>query len=136
MNCPNCKRAMVQLFLTEACDYCDYGPPQAKLHKGFIVMRPTDGDPFEEYVFRTKVDAERWRTAAGRESCEIRSVYSLMPFRWHLSTGTLRDLVLADHMFEIFKDHRHEPLSHRAFLGESQLSLEPTAKSIEVEVKG
>jgi len=108
---------MVQLFLTQACDYCDYGVPKERLHRGFIVYRGiADSGQCEEYVFRTRMDAERWRTAAGREGCEIFEVYSLTPFRWHLSRGTLRDVVLADHMFEIFPDHRYEPLPHRAFL--------------------
>jgi hypothetical protein len=116
---------MVQLFLTQACDYCDYGLPRDRLHRGFIVYRP-EAEPRgrEEYVFRTRMDAERWRTAAGRDECEIQEVYSLSPFRWHLSRGTLRDVVLADHMFEIFPDHRYEPLPHRAFLATDADTLE------------
>ena len=119
MYCEKCRRKMVQLFLSMACDHCDYGVAKDRLHRGYVVYRgSTEGvAPFEEYVFRTRMDAERWRTAAGREGCEIREVYSLSAFRWHLSRGTLRDVVLADHMFEIFPDHRYEPLPHRAFLG-------------------
>lgn len=116
--CPKCKRLMTQLFLSQACDHCDYGVTKDRLHRGFIVHRESDADSesIAEYVFRTRMDAERWRTAAGREGCEIHEVYSLTPFRWNLSRGTLRDVVLADQMFEIFPDHRYEPLPHRAFL--------------------
>ena len=125
MQCSTCKREMVQLFLTQACDYCDYGVPKERLHRGFIVYRvAADSGSCEEYVFRTRMDAERWRTAAGREGCTIHEVYSLMPFRWHLSRGTLRDVVLADHMFEIFPDHRYEPLPHRAFLATEPTTVE------------
>jgi hypothetical protein len=117
MYCEKCRRQMVQLFLSQACDHCDYGVPKDRLHRGFVVHRGAGDAPnCEEYVFRTRMDAERWRVAAGREGCEIREVYSLTPFRWHLSRGTLRDVVLADHMFEIFPDHKYEPLPHRAFL--------------------
>lgn len=117
MQCKSCKREMVQLFLSQKCDYCDYGLPLERLHRGFIVFRQMQGPGVrEEYVFRTGMDAERWRTAAGREDCEIREIYSLTPYRWHLSRGTLRDVALADHMFEIYPDHRYEPLPHRAFL--------------------
>ena len=117
MYCEKCRRQMVQLFLSQACDHCDYGVPKERLHRGFVVHRDaSEAGSCEEYVFRTRMDAERWRVAAGREGCEIREVYSLTPFRWHLSRGTLRDVVLADHMFEIFPDHRYEPLPHRAFL--------------------
>jgi hypothetical protein len=128
---------MVQLFLTMACDYCDYGVPKEKLHRGFIVYRAatpgaaSDRNSVEEYVFRTRMDAERWRTAAGREGCSINEVYSLMPFRWHLSRGTLRDVVLADHMFEIFPDHRYEALPHRAFLAADQSDPEREAISLD-----
>jgi hypothetical protein len=125
MRCQICKRVMVQLFLTQACDHCDYGVARERLHRGFIVFRGGPEEPnCEEYVFRTRMDAERWRTAAGREECEIREVYSLSAFRWHLSRGTLRDVVLADHMFEIFPDHRYEPLPHRAFLATHQTPLD------------
>lgn len=117
MQCQTCKREMIQLFLTQACDHCDYGVPKERLHRGFVVYRgANENGTCEEYVFRTRMDAERWRTAAGREGCDIHEVYSLSAFRWHLSRGTLRDVVLADHMFEIFPDHRYEPLPHRAFL--------------------
>jgi len=134
MQCPVCKREMVQLFLTQVCDYCDYGIPKERLHRGFVVYRdPGEARSREEYVFRTRLDAERWRTAAGREECEIVQVYSLTPFRWHLSRGTLRDVVLADHMFEIFPDHRFEPLPHRAFLAGSTDSEPDATKTQELE---
>jgi hypothetical protein len=121
--CPTCKRLMVQLFLTTACDYCDYGVPKDSLHRGFIVYRadltPSEtGSIGDEYVFRSRMDAERWRTAAGREDSAIRTVYSIQPFRWHLSRGTLRDVVLADHMAEVYETHKYEPLPHRVFLGD------------------
>lgn len=116
MRCTTCKREMVQLFLSEACDHCDFGPPKEKLHTGFVVYPKSEDKVREEYVFRTPLDAERWRAAAGRDGCEIRRVYSTAPFRWHLSRGSLRDAVLADHVFEVFTDHRFEQLPHRAFL--------------------
>lgn len=123
MQCTTCKREMVSLFLSLACDHCDFGVPENKLHRGFVVYS-SDFDsplPHEEYVFRSRMDAERWRSASGREGCGIFKVFSLMPFHWHLSRGTLRDVVLADHLFEVFADWRYEPLPHRCFLGEKQV---------------
>jgi len=109
---------MKQIFLTVACDYCDFGIPKERLHRGFVVYRgPDTSGATEEYVFRTLIDAQRWQTVAGREDNQIYEVFSLNPFRWHLSRGTLRDVVLADHMVEIFPDHRYQPLPNRAFLG-------------------
>ncbi len=40
------------------------------------------------------------------------------PFRWRRSGGFIEDLELADHLYEIFEDHRFEPGPHRAFLSE------------------
>jgi len=116
MQCSTCKREMVSLFLTQACDYCDYGVPKERLHRGFIVCQPDLQIPQDEYVFRTRLDAERWRVVSGRENCGIYMVYSLAPFQWHLSRGTLREVILADHLFEIFPSHRYEPLPNRAFI--------------------
>lgn len=115
MICPTCKRAMVELFTSTGCDHCDYGPPMEKLHRGFAVLPPvTCANP--HYVFRTRLDAERWMGVVGTLPCEIREVLSLEPYRWHLSHGVVRDLVFADHVFDIFEDHRYEPLPHRAFI--------------------
>jgi hypothetical protein len=116
---------MTQLFLTQACDHCDYGVDRACVHRGYLIRG--DVDPAEDaedgvlataYVFRTTLDAERWRTAAGRENWPIYEALSLTPYRWILSRGTLRDVALADAMFEIFADHRFEALPNRAWLGE------------------
>ena len=118
MICQTCKRPMTQLFLSTACDYCDFGVPKERLHRGFVLFcaaRPNQ----EEYVFRTRIDAGRWAVAAGRMNCEVREVYSLAPFQWHESRGTVHGLVLANHMVEVFPDHRFEPLPNRVFLAES-----------------
>jgi hypothetical protein len=114
---------MTALFVTQVCDYCDYGPAVDKLYCGFVVYRLDLQYPQDEYVFRTAMDADRWRAAAGRDGCEIYKVYSLMPFQWHLSQGTLRDVVLADHMFEVHSSHRYEPLSYRCFITEKQTNI-------------
>lgn len=116
MTCPTCKREMAALFLSTACDHCDFGVPKERLHKGYVVFGRNEAT-VEEYVFKTHADAERWREMSGRQCCNIRAVYSLMPYRWHLSRGCLRDVMLADHMFEIFANHKFEPLPNRAFLG-------------------
>jgi hypothetical protein len=125
---------MVPLFVTEVCDACDFGVTKEKLFRGFIVYgRYPTHVTCEEYVFRTRIDADRWRTAAGREDCTIREVYSLTPFQWHASRGTLQDVILADHIFEVFADHRFEPLPNRCFLGEGLPDATPPAESSEMD---
>lgn len=120
MKCQQCKREMVELFTSCRCDWCDFEPTATKLHRGFIVQ----GKPVRDacvmapmyYVFRTIGDADRWRKAVGYEAHPIDEVSSLDAFRWQLSRGVISDVVLADHMFEVFQDHRYEPLPHRAFI--------------------
>jgi hypothetical protein len=115
MQCETCKREMTQLFLSVACDHCDYGVPKERLHVGFVLHCAASPNA-EEYVFHSSSDALRWAKMIGRAGCEIRQVYSLMPFRWHMSCGTLSQIVLADHMCEVFPNHRFEPLPHRVWL--------------------
>lgn len=118
MQCPTCKREMAPLFTTQACDYCDFGVAKDKLHSGFVVYNdnPNDPPPREEYVFRTRMDADRWRSASDRAGHSIFKVWSLSPFQWEMSRGTLRDVVLADHIYEVYPNHRYEPLPNRCFL--------------------
>ncbi|MCZ7685653.1 MAG: hypothetical protein M5U28_45495 [Sandaracinaceae bacterium] len=67
-------------------------------------------------MFKSRADAERWRAAAGLDRFPIRSVLSRTSFRWRRSTGSVRDIELADRLFEIFPDGAHEPGANRAFL--------------------
>jgi hypothetical protein len=43
-------------------------------------------------------------------------VLSRTPFRWRRSTGSVRDIELADRLFEIFPDRVHDPGPNRAHL--------------------
>lgn len=122
MTCPTCKRPMLALFLSTACDHCDYGPAREKLHRGYIVYREQyaqaweKGEGYEDNIFRTPVDADRWREAAGLPG-PVREVYSLSVFEWKMTTGCLQNLCVASKLHEIFRDHRYEPVGQRAFLG-------------------
>lgn len=108
---------MTQLFLTQACDHCDYGPNKESLFKGYVVCSQDNTFPSEEYVFRSLMDAERWKTvtAAAKENSDIFEVYSLNSYRWHLSQGTVRDIVLADRMYTIHADHKYPAGAFQAF---------------------
>lgn len=108
---------MTELFFSRVCDFCDNEPDPSRMGHGFVINEPQGGafEPFDAYVFRTWADAERWRTASAR-SGPIWEVLSFIHYRWHVSRGTLRDVVLADHMFEIFDTHKYENLPHRAYL--------------------
>lgn len=113
--CPNCKRPMTPLFVSFVCDFCDGLADDANHDRGFVVWRnrPT---PAEEYVFRTREDAERWRDARRLSSCSVFEVRSPFPFRWRISTGTVRDLQMADGLVSIWPDHRFPPAPNHAFL--------------------
>ena len=115
MRCTDCNRPMTALLLSYVCDHCDGLQVPSTPYPGFVVYRGApEGSVREEYVFRTHLDAERWRILSQREECEIREVESSSEFRWRVSTGSVKDLELADRLFEIFPDHRYEPAPNRA----------------------
>lgn len=115
MRCDNCKRKMMPLFISYVCNHCDGIRDEHELDRGFVVWR---GRPWgsQEYVFRTRKDAERWRVINGLHGCPIREVLTEDSFNWRRSGGFIEDLELADHLFEVFEDHRYEPGPHRAFI--------------------
>lgn len=116
MECGTCGNPMVPLFLTCVCDYCE-NPAKGDYHRGYIVYRGFLGPGFPHYVFSNHQSAERWQRGQGQQnSGEIREILSSEPFRWRPSRGTLQDIEFADHLFEIFPDHRYRVAPHRAFL--------------------
>lgn len=115
MLCPLCNRPMTALFISWVCDYCDGADLSGPFDRGYVVWR--DRPPAsEEYVFRTWEDAERWRRHMRLDGRPIKLVLTASAFRWRRSQGTLTDVVLADHRFQIYPDHRFAPGPHRAFL--------------------
>lgn len=118
MKCEQCGNTMQQLFLSCVCDYCDNKPDlnSGQYHVGYVVWRGFLGPGFPHYVFANSQSAERWRRGQGQNAGDIRKVLSTEPFRWRPSRGTLRDIEFADHLFEIFPDHRYRQAPHRAFL--------------------
>lgn len=115
MRCEVCKREMTALFLTWVCDYCDGLRDTGPTSTGWIVWRRRPPGS-EEYVFRSPEDAERWREVSGLGDCAIRKVETEAQIHWRKSTGNVEDVELADHLFQIFADHRYEPGPHRAHL--------------------
>lgn len=116
MVCSVCGHDMVPLFLSCVCEYCDSRPTTDSYHRGYVVWRGFLGPGFPHYVFSTRQSAERWRRGQGQNAGEIREVLASEPFRWRPSRGTMRDIEFADHLFEIFPDHRFKPAPFRAFL--------------------
>ena len=108
---------MTLLFFSAACDFCD-GKVEPSYHHGYVIYRGANaGEPREEYVFRSAAHAEHWRDLMELGDHEVRRVCSEQPFNWRETTGTIKGLELADHLFTIFPDCCYEPCEHRAHLG-------------------
>lgn len=120
MKCGVCGNTMQQLFLSCVCDFCDSKPNTSGYHRGFVVWRGFLGPGFPHYVFSNQESAKRWSNTQGRNSGEVREVLSPEPFRWRPSRGSLQDIEFADHLFEIYEDHRYPQAPHRAFLSPGQ----------------
>jgi hypothetical protein len=106
---------MRALLFSMACDHCD-GLPDTPTFRGFIVLRRDRQLPSEEYVFATRADAERWRELNALLDAEIHEVWNEKPFRWQPSRGTVRGIILADRLFEIWPEARFEPGPNRAVI--------------------
>lgn len=116
MRCDTCGGELTMLLLTAVCDRCESPQTTAgSFDRGYIVWRSRPPGSCE-YVFKSRSDAERWRAAAGLDRFPIRGVLSRGAFRWRRSTGSVRDIELADRLFEIFPDGNHESGPNRAFL--------------------
>ncbi len=110
---------MRPLFISMVCDYCDgLDVDESNWAVGYVVWRnrPT---PTDEYVFRTREDAEIWRRAQKLDDAPILQVRAPYAFRWRKSTGTLKDLTTADRLVTIFADRRFPPAPYRAYLAPS-----------------
>lgn len=122
MICDRCGGPMTLLLISSVCDRCDVGSSSGEPQQGFIVWRSRPPGSCE-YVFKSRADAERWRAAAELDRFPIRAVLSCTPFRWRRSTGSVRDLELADRLFEIFPDKESTPkgrVSSCWLVGESE----------------
>lgn len=108
---------MTPLFFSAACDYCD-GKVALEYHTGFVVYRGTNGEVHEEFVFRSPMDAERWRVLRGLQAFEVRAVHSEAPFRWRASTSRVRGLEHADHLYAIYPNRLYEPAPFRAHVAD------------------
>lgn len=115
MQCPVCGHSMIALFLSYVCDYCERSPAPERMHGGYVVWSSTQAGE-RQYVFPTRAAAERWRELRGLQHCEVRRVLSAAPFKWRISTGSVKGLEFADHLFEIFPDHRFKPGPYRAYI--------------------
>jgi len=106
---------MLALFISYVCDYCEKPPSTEGMHRGWIVWRNSPAGA-RDYVFPDRASAERWRALRGPADGEIRQVLCQSPFRWRHSAGAIKDIRLADRLYEIYPDHRFEPARDRAFL--------------------
>lgn len=107
---------MTLLFFSAACDFCD-GKVHPNYHRGYVVYRGAgDGQVHEEYVFRRANDAERWRAIMHLEAYDVRQVVCEHEFQWRKSSGSIRNLELADHLYSIFPNRCYEPSPRRAHL--------------------
>lgn len=121
--CPTCERPMVALLLSLACDYCEYGPRETELYRGFCVMRPCAKVGQMHYVFKTRIDAESWQNVISRRDSVVTEVWSLRQFEWVREQARDVNVSVADHLVEIFPDHRYAAKGHRAFVRSSRADV-------------
>lgn len=120
LKCGTCGNAMVPLFLSCVCEFCETKPAYDSLNRGWVVWRGI-APGFPHYVFSSRYCAETWRRGQGNGYGEPRLVLSTAVFRWRPSRSGARDVEFADHLFEVFLDHRFKAAPFRAFLAPLEL---------------
>lgn len=123
MKCPKCNQEMRLLFISYACDRCDglvadEMKDESLDFRGFIVIDSKATLPQEHYVFATRADATKWRDLNySNPPREIKEVRGSRPFRWYPSRGTVRGIILADRLFEVYPaDHKYDSRPNRCSL--------------------
>ena len=111
--CPECAEPMTPLFTSMVCERCD--AEAREVFVGWIVWRSRPPGS-QEYVFRRPADAKKWRRAQGLGDFPIRRISTESQTRWRQSGGSLKELELADRLFEIYPDVRYPPGENRAHL--------------------
>lgn len=110
---------MRPLFVSMVCDYCDgLSADEDVWDLGYVVWRGRPM-PTEEYVFATKEDAETWRQVNGMDNAPILPVRAPVKFRWRRTTGTLKNVVIADRLVMIYPDRRFPAGPYRASLAKA-----------------
>lgn len=104
---------MEPLFTSMVCERCD--DEERGTGYGWIVWRGRSPGS-TEYVFRNPEDARRWRAAQQLEDFPIRRVSIEGRLVWRQSTGLLKDLELADRLFEIYSSLEYPSGDNRAHL--------------------
>lgn len=120
--CPDCGRAMTLLFVNYVCDYCDGkdGSEPTTGHRGWIVWKTSNDPGRKEYVFKTRADAERWRSIRQLEGFDVVRIVTKDPIPWQISRGSIRDLELASRLYEIYPNHKYAEGQYKAHIDPDQ----------------
>jgi hypothetical protein len=109
---------MLALFFTVICERCEASrEPPPTVHRGYVIWRRRPPGS-TEYVFRHRDGADQWRRSAGLARFAIRAVIGSAPFSWRTSTGSVAGIELAEGVYEVYPDDRHE-------LGPRRVHLDP-----------
>lgn len=119
MKCSVCGNAMVLLFTSAACDWCEGKTEVTGLHVGYVVWRGLLGPWFPQYVFENEASAKRWQVLQNVHDGEVRRVLSTESFTWRDGHGDVR---FADHLYEVFPDAKFRPAPHRVWLAPEKKS--------------
>jgi hypothetical protein len=115
--CQKCKGPMVDLMFQRVCrDACATESSEDDLPEyeefdfpGYISISPDEvrelhvGDFGKSgYVFATRADAERWIEVNHYQGWSVCEVRGREAFRWQPSQGTVRGVILANRLYEIY----------------------------------
>lgn len=119
MICPVCGGEMQALLVKLYCPWCEMREAAGVKPRegGFIIWRGRPPGSCE-YVFKTQKDAELWRDAAGLKQFSVRQIMTDGLITWRQSSGTCPDILLADHLYEVYERRPMNPTPNDAWLVE------------------
>lgn len=113
MDCTNCGQPMLALFTTWVCENCE----NMKTPKwyGYVVYRLTD-KILNYCVFPTFKDADEWKKVNGIKDSDVCLVALCSEPVFKQSTGILKNISIAQQLYEIYPDNDFEPKPHRGYV--------------------
>lgn len=102
MDCKHCGRSMLALFTSYVCESCDSRGGVEIQYIAYTVWYDRGQSYDIEYIFPTRVDANRYRAHCSRQSHSIREVNCSFEPKW--VSAVAGSLVASDRLYHVYAD--------------------------------
>ena len=107
---------MTLLLCSYVCDYCDGTIDIETPYRAFVAWPRGSQAVAKAYLFPTEAAAANWIRSVRRKDVDVREVRLAHPPTWKKSRGSVKDIELADGLYEVCRDRQVSSDQRRAFL--------------------